>query len=216
MSGPLVLALPKGRVLDESVELLAEVGIDLALLRGESRRLVFDLPGGEWRALVLRGTDVPTYVERGAADVGIAGLDVLLERGADLYQPLDLGIGACRLVVAEPEDRPVHDEAMARVRVATKYPEITRRHFLARGEQVDVIPLHGAIELAPLVGLSDRIVDLTATGETLRENRLRIVEEILPVTSRLIVNRATLKTRAGRVRTLLEALEAAVQKRRAR
>jgi ATP phosphoribosyltransferase len=213
VNGALTLALPKGRVLDEAVTLLGEVGIDVRVVQSDSRRLVFEVPG--WRVLVVRGSDVPTYVEGGAADVGIAGQDVLLERGADLYEPLDLRIGWCRLVVAEPEDRPVREEAMAHLRVATKYPEITRRHFLERGRQVDIIPLHGAIELAPLVGLSDWIVDLTASGETLRQNRLRIVEEILPITSRLIVNRASLKTRAAQLRSLLTALEAAVKRREA-
>jgi ATP phosphoribosyltransferase len=211
---PLVVALPKGRVLEEAVALLLEIGVDARAVLSDSRQLVFDLPEAGWRVLVVRGSDVPTYVEGGAADVGIVGQDVLLERGADLYEPLDLGIGGCRLVCAEPEDRPVHEEAMARLRVGTKYPEITRRHFLGQGKQVDIIHLHGAIELAPLVGLCDRIVDLTASGETLRQNRLRIVEEILPVTSRLIVNRASLKTRGPRLRGLLAALEQAVRRRK--
>lgn len=213
MSARLTLALPKGRVLAEAVDLLREVGIDASETLGDSRRLIFDLPGGAWRVLVVRGNDVPTYVQGGAADAGIAGEDVLREQGADVYEPLDLRIGKCRLVVAEPEDRPVREEAMARVRVATKYPELTRRHFLRRGQQVDVIRLHGAIELAPLVGLAERIVDLVDTGETLRQNRLRIVEEIQPVTSRLVLNRATLKTRAGALRPLIAALETAVRRR---
>lgn len=208
MSARLTLALPKGRVLAQAVDLLRRAGIDAGEALGDSRRLVFDLPGGLWRALVVRGNDVPAYVEGGAADAGIAGQDILLEQAPAVYVPLDLRIGACRLVVAEPEDRPVREEAMTRLRIATRYPEITRRHFLGRGEQVDVIRLHGAIELAPLVGLSDRIVDLVDTGETLRQNRLRIVEEILPVTSRLIVNRASLKTRAAALRDLIAALEA--------
>ena len=210
---PLVLALPKGRVLAEAVELLRAAGIDASATLGDSRKLVFDLPGGEWRVLVVRGNDVPAYVQGGAADAGIAGIDVLWEQGADVYEPLDLRIGGCRLVVAEPEDRPVRDEAVARLRVATKYPELTRRHYLGRGQQVDVIRLHGAIELAPLVGLSDRIVDLVDTGETLRQNKLRVVEEILPVTSRLVVNRASLKTRAAALRKLLDDLERAVKAR---
>ncbi len=215
MSEVLTLALPKGRVLTEAVTLLAEAGVDASATLGDSRRLVFDLPGGLWRALVVRGGDVPAYVEGGAADAGIAGLDVLLEQGAHLYEPLDLGIGRCRLVVAEPESHPVRAEAVARLRVATKYPEITRRHFLGRGQQVDVIRLHGAIELAPLVNLSDRIVDLVDTGETLRQNHLRVVEEILPITSRLVVNRASLKTRGAALRPFLHALEVAVRRREA-
>ena len=216
--GPLVLALPKGRVLKAIAALLGEIGVDASAPLSDSRKLVFDLGGdarvgGPFRALVVRGMDVPAYVEGGAADVGVAGLDVIREHGGELFEPLDLGLGRCRLVVAEPADRPPRDGALARLRVATKYPEITHAYFLGRGEQVDVIALHGAIELAPLVGLSDRIVDLVESGETLRQNNLRVVEEIAQITSRVIVSRVSLKTRAVRVRALLTALGAALARR---
>lgn len=227
---PLVLALPKGRVLKAVAALLGEVGVDASEALSDSRKLVFELGGaptlgGPFRALVVRGADVPAYVEGGAADVGVAGLDVIREHGGALYEPLDLGLGRCRLVVAAPEDAPARGprpagegqtspaSAPSRLRVATKYPELTRAYYLGRGEQVDVIALHGAIELAPLVGLSDCIVDLVESGETLRQNRLRVVEEIAPITSRVIVNRVSLKTRAVRVRALLAALTAALARR---
>jgi ATP phosphoribosyltransferase len=213
---PLVLALPKGRVLRETVALFARAGVDVSGALSDDRRLVFDAPGGApsggpVRVLVVRGADVPAYVEGGAADAGVAGLDVLRERGAHLYEPIDLGVGKCRLVVAEPIDSPVRDDAVARLRIATKYPEWTRAHYLGRGEQVDIIRLHGAIELAPLVGLCDRIVDLVDTGETLRQNRLRVVEEIAAISSRLVVNRARLKLRAERIRPLVDALRATLE-----
>ena len=174
---PLTMALPKGRILHEAVALLREVGIDASETIADNRKLIFDLPGGLYRVLVVRATDVPAYVEGGAADLGIAGLDVLREEGVDLFEPLDLEIGRCRIVVAEPIDRPVREEAVARLRIATKYPETARAYFLGRGLQVDIIKLHGSIELAPLVGLCDRIVDLVETGETLRQNRLWVTED---------------------------------------
>lgn len=211
---PLTLALPKGRILHEAVALLRELGVDASECIADNRKLVFELPGGLYRVLVVRSSDVPAYVEGGAADLGIAGLDVLREDGVDLFEPLDLEIGRCRLVVAEPIDRPVREDAVARLRIATKYPETARAHFLGRGQQVDIIKLHGSIELAPLVGLCDRIVDLVETGETLKQNRLRVLEEIAQVSSRIVVNRASLKTRAAPIRALLAALEGAVRARR--
>jgi ATP phosphoribosyltransferase len=194
---PLVLAMPKGRVQEEAVELFGRAGIDLSASAGKSRKLVFDCGG--LRVLVVRSQDVPTYVEYGAADLGIAGRDVLEEEGRDLYEPLDLGIGACRMSVAEPVDRPVDERGQIHLRIATKYPACTRRWLQARGVFAEVIKLYGSVELGPLTGLADRIVDLVSTGETMRENGLREVDVIMPVTSRLVVNRASLKLRGGEI-----------------
>lgn len=201
---PIVLAMPKGRVHDEAVALFARAGFDLHATLGETRQLVHDVAG--LRVLVVRAADVPTYVEHGAADLGVAGRDVLEEEGPDLYQPLDLGIGACRLSVAEPEDRPVDERALLHVRIATKYPHLTRRWLEARGLFAEIIKLSGSIELGPLTGLADRIVDLVSSGQTLRANRLREVEVIMPVTSRLVVNRASLKLRGDEIDAIVRRL----------
>jgi ATP phosphoribosyltransferase len=207
----ITLALPKGRVLDEAIALFARAGIDLSEVSAGSRRLIFDLPSENLRVLVVRDADVPTYVEHGAADVGIAGRDVLEEQGRDLYEPLDLGIGRCRLCVAEPADAaPNGDGAQRHWRYATKFPNLTRRHLEERGLYADVIKLSGSIELGPLTGLADRIVDLVSSGETLRQHKLREVETLLDVTARLVVNRASLKTRRQGVDALLARLRAVV------
>jgi ATP phosphoribosyltransferase len=209
---PLRLALPKGRVLDEAVALFGRAGVDLSAVKDGSRRLVFDLPAAGLRVLVVRDADVPTYVEHGAADVGVAGRDVLEEQGCDLYEPLDLGIGRCRLCVAEPiapSERPADDEgAGAHLRYATKYPRLTVRHLAEKGLVADVIKLSGSIELGPLAGLCDRIVDLVSTGETLRQHRLREVETVLEVTARLVVNRASLKLKRPSIDALMARLRA--------
>ncbi len=207
MSGPLRLAVPKGRVLDEAVALFRRAGIDLGALPG-SRRLVHDVDG--MRFFVVRDSDVPTYVEHGAADLGVAGRDVLEEQGRDLYEPLDLGIGRCRLAVAEPIERPVDDRAELHLRVATKFPNLTRRHLERKGIVADIIKLYGSIELAPLTGLADRIVDLVSSGETLKQNRLREVETVLEVSARVVVNRASLKLRRREIDALLARLREAV------
>lgn len=204
------LAIPKGRVQDEAIALFAKAGLDLSAIQDGSRRLVFDLPALELRVLVVRDADVPTYVEHGAADLGISGRDVLEERGSDLYQPLDLGIGKCRLSVAEPIDPParaVDDEGRgAHLRYCTKFPNLTRRHLEQAGIVADVIKLYGSVELGPLTGLSDRIVDLVSSGETLRQHRLREIEVILEVTSRLVVNRAAWKLKRRPIDALLARL----------
>ena len=206
----ITLAVPKGRVQDEAVALFARAGVDLSPIQDGSRKLVFELPAADLRVLVVRDADVPTYVEHGAADAGIAGRDVLEERGSDLYEPLDLKIGACRLAVAEPMDPParaVDDEGRgAHLRYCTKFPNLTRRHLEASGVVADVIKLSGSVELGPLTGLCDRIVDIVSSGETLREHRLREVETILDVTSRLVVNRAAWKVRRRPIDALLARL----------
>jgi ATP phosphoribosyltransferase len=208
MSPPLRLALPKGRILDEGARIFARAGYDLAPVFGDSRRLVHDC--GPLRVLVLRSSDVPTYVEHGVADLGVAGSDVLVEHACDLYEPIDLGIGVCRMIVAERADAPVDERSQMHVRYASKYPRTTRAYLRRRGLTAEVIELSGAIELAPLTGLSDRIVDITQTGETLRQNGLCEVDLVAPVSSRLVVNPASLKLRGDALATLVARLEEAV------
>ena len=207
----LTLALPKGRILTQAIPLLVRAGLELgSLLTSEhDRKLLLDLPGG-LRVLLVKPADVPTYVERGVADLGIAGYDTLCEEARDLYEPVDLGIGACRLMVAEPADRPVHLRPGMALRVATKYPRLALRHYRARGIQPEIIPLSGSVELGPITGLSDQIVDLVESGETLRQNNLREIDIILHVTSRLIVHPASLKLRQSTLARTIAAVRAAV------
>jgi ATP phosphoribosyltransferase len=207
----LTLALPKGRILTQAIPLLAQAGLDLtSVLSGEhDRRLLLDLPGG-LRVLLVKPVDVPTYVEHGVADLGVAGYDTLCEEARDLYQPVDLGIGACRLAVAEPADKPVTLRRGMALRVATKYPRLALRHYRSRGIQPEIIPLAGSVELGPLTGLSDQIVDLVESGETLRQNNLRETDTILHVTSRLIVHPASLKLKQSAIASVISAVRAAV------
>jgi ATP phosphoribosyltransferase len=206
----ITLALSKGRIFDETLPLLARAGISVDPALADSRSLI--LPTGDpgLRLIIVRASDVPTYVRYGAADLGVAGADVLLESGVKgLYQPIDLGIGRCRLCVAVPRgfDYPQAVRRGARLRVATKYVQSARRHFAEKGVHVDLIKLYGSMELAPLVGLADGIVDLVSSGGTLRANGLVEVEEIMPISARLIVNQASLKTLAGPIGRLLESIE---------
>jgi ATP phosphoribosyltransferase len=205
--------MPRGRILEEALVLFRRAGIDLGAAdkARAGRRLVIPIPEHGLRVLIVRDTDVPTFVEHGAADLGIAGRDVLDEQGRDLYEPLDLGLGRCRMVVAEPEDRPVDENTQLHLRYATKFPEITRRHLQARGTVAEIIKLYGSMEIAPLVGLADRIVDLVSSGETLRQHRLREVETILAVSARLCVGRAAAKLYAERVDALVAKLREAVR-----
>ena len=217
MSQTLTLALPKGRLLDPALSLLSAMGI--ASLDADSRRLLFTDPKANLRFILLKPADVPTYVEYGAADLGIVGQDILLEQQPDVYEPVDLGFGFCRLVVAEPRELWERDDPSrwSWVRVATKYPTLAERYFSERGIQVEIVRLDGSIELAPLVGLAERIVDLVQSGETLRANGLVEVAQIVTSTARLIVNRASLKTAHARVNGLIEAMrhEVAAVARRA-
>ncbi len=208
----LTIALPKGRILKEASKLFMAAGIDITPVMQDDRRLIFEGIADGLRFMVIRSQDVPTYVEYGAADIGIAGKDVLLEQDKDLYEPLDLGIGVCRMMVAEPKELSEADnpKQWTHIRVATKYPNITLRHFLAKGIQVEIIKLYGSIELAPLLGLSERIVDLVQTGETLRKNGLVEVEHIMNITSKLVCNRASLKTKPRLVKSLVDSLGKAV------
>ena len=206
--GILTLALPRGRILDEALVMFKRAGVDLSPVAEarNSRRLIIPVDKEKLRVLIVRDTDVPAYVEYGAADLGIAGRDVLEEQGRDLYEPLELGIGRCRMVVAEPADRAVDESAHIHLTYATKFPEITRRHLQARGTVAEIVKLYGSIEIAPLVGLADRIVDLVSSGETLRQHRLREVETIMEVSALLCVGRASAKLMADRIDDLVARL----------
>jgi ATP phosphoribosyltransferase len=210
----LTLALSKGRIFDEAIPLLARASIVPAEDPERSRKLIIGTSDPRLRIVVVRASDVPTYVQYGAAELGVAGRDVLLEHGgAGLCVPVDLGIGRCRLCVAVSAgfDYAGTVRRGARLRVATKYVQAAREHFAAKGVHVDLIKLYGSMELAPLAGLADAIVDLVSSGGTLRANNLVEVEEIMPISSRLIVNQAALKTRRDELGPLIERLAAAVQ-----
>jgi ATP phosphoribosyltransferase len=205
---PIALALPKGRILEESAALLLRAGYDISPVLGDSRKLVHDC--GALRVLVLRSSDIATYVAHGAADVGVVGSDVLDEEGRELYEPIDLGIGRCRMIVAEPAAARTSDRAQLHLRIATKYPRTTRAYLARKGITAEIIKLAGAIELGPLTGLCDRIVDITQTGETLRQNGLVEIDKIADVSSRLVVNRARLKLDGKRLGAMISGLEAVV------
>ena len=210
---PLTFALPKGRLLDPALQLLSSMGI--RGLEVDTRRLLLTDAERDLRFIFLKPADIPTYVEYGAADLGIVGKDILAEQQPDVYEPIDLGFGFCRLVVAEPRELWERDDPTkwSWVRVATKYPALTERYFSDRGIQVEMIHLDGSIELAPLVGLAERIVDLVQSGETLRANGLVEVAEIMTSTARLIVNRASLKTAHARVNALIGSMREEAAKR---
>jgi ATP phosphoribosyltransferase len=212
MTDWITFALPKGRILEDSMELFAQIGITCPEMSEKSRKLVFENPKQKYRFMAVRATDVPTYVEYGCADLGVVGKDTLLEQEKDLYEPVDMKFGYCRLVVAEPKNLQGEDNPLnwSNIRVATKYPNITERYFAQKGIQVELIKLYGSIELAPLVGLSERIVDLVSTGGTLKANGMVEVETIAEVTSRLIVNRASLKTKHQRIGKIIADLEKVV------
>jgi ATP phosphoribosyltransferase len=209
----ITIAIPKGRILQDSVALFGKIGISCSELLGDTRKLIFENRAQRMRYMIVRATDVPTYVEYGCADLGIVGKDTLLEQEKDLYEPLDLKFGYCRMVVAEPAELSRNDDpaGWTSIRIATKYPNFTEKYFTGKGVQVEIIKLYGSIELAPLVGLSERIVDLVSTGETLKQNGLVEVETIAEITTRLIVNRASLKTKHKRITEIIEGLEKHVQ-----
>jgi ATP phosphoribosyltransferase len=206
---PLTIALAKGRILDETLPLLKRAGIEPAEDLASSRRLVFETNYEHIRLVLIRSADVATYVQYGAADLGIAGKDVLVEHGGEgLYERLDLKIAPCRMMTAGFADRP---RPRGRLRVATKYPQTTRRFFLEQGRQVELIKLYGSMELAPIVGLADLIVDLVDTGNTLKANGLVPIDLIMEISSRLIINRASLKTKNQSIETIVGAIEKAIR-----
>jgi ATP phosphoribosyltransferase len=209
----ITIALSKGRIFEETLPLLAAAGITPAENPESSRKLIIGTNRPDVRLIIVRASDVPTYVQYGAADMGIAGKDVLNEHGGTgLYQPLDLRIARCRMMVAVREgyDYAGRVKQGARIRVATKYVNAARDHFAAKGVHIDLIKLYGSMELAPLVGLSDVIVDLVSTGGTLKANGLVAVEHIADISSRLVVNQASLKTKRGELQPLFEAFAGAI------
>jgi ATP phosphoribosyltransferase len=213
--GTISIALSKGRILDETAPLLARVGLRPKEDAENSRKLIIATQRRGVRLIVVRAADVPTYVGQGAAELGIAGGDVLAEHGgAGLYQPVDLGIARCRMMVATRRgfDYQSAVQQGARLRIATKYVQLAREHFAAKGVHVDLIKLYGSMELAPLLGLADAIVDLVSSGKTLRANDLVAVEDIMPVSARLIVNQAALKTRRAELQPLIDAFSKAARK----
>ncbi len=211
MTKPLTLALTKGRILDETLPLLARAGIAPCDDIENSRKLVFQTTREALQLVILRGTDVPTYVRHGAADLGVVGKDILLEQGADgVYEPLDLGIARCRLMTAAPVGWRAQT---TRIRVATKFVNIARAWFARQGIQADIIKLYGAMELAPLMDLSDIIVDIVDTGNTLRANGLEPLQEVAAVSSRLIVNKASLRASHGPVAAIIDDIREAVSGR---
>ena len=201
----LTIALSKGKLFEPAVELLLRVGLISRKISGESRRMVFENLASGMTIMIIRPSDVPTYVEYGAVDAGIVGADVLMEQATDVYEPLDLGFGACRLAVAAPAAIKSNGR-LSKLRVATKYPNVTERHFTHKGIPIEIIKLYGSIELAPMVGLADCIVDLISTGKTLKAHHLVVKEIIASSTARLIVNRASLKLKYQRINDLIEAL----------
>ena len=209
----ITLALSKGRIFEETLPLLAAAGISVLEDPDSSRKLILPTNQAEVRVVLVRATDVPTYVEYGGADLGVAGRDVLIEHGGQgLYQPLDLRIAQCRMSVAVRDDfdyeNAVHQGS--RLRVATKYTSIARQHFADKGVHVDLIKLYGSMELAPLTGLADAIVDLVSTGNTLKANRLVEVERIMDISSRLVVNQAALKLKREALKPLIDAIGSAI------
>lgn len=212
----LTLALSKGRIFDETLPLLKAAGIEVTEDPEKSRKLILGTNQPEVRVVLVRATDVPTYVQYGGADLGVAGKDILLEHGGQgLYQPLDLRIAKCRMSVAVRAD---FDYAAAvkqgsRIRVATKYVGVARDHFAEKGVHVDLIKLYGSMELAPLTGLADAIVDLVSTGSTLKANHLVEVEEIMQISSRLVVNQAALKLKREALRQIIDAFSTAIESR---
>ena len=209
----LTIALSKGKLIESALELFRRAGYDVAGLSGESRRLVLACPEIGMTFLIVRPSDVPTYVEYGGADAGIVGKDVLMEQDSDVYEPLDLGFGACRISVAALKGEGLRDRLSSKIRIATKYPKITERFFNERGVPVEIIKLYGSIELAPVVGLADRIVDLVETGSTLKAHDLVEVEVIAQSTARFIVNRASLRLKHEPLMELIRRLRAALEPR---
>jgi len=203
---PLTIAIPKGRIIKVLAPLFEQAGLGVSQLLADDRRLIRESSDGRFRFLLLKPDDVPTYVEYGAADLGVSGRDTLLERRYDLYQPLDLGVGKCRMVVAAPEGKPIPELP----RIATKFPRIAREHYASKGVQAEVIYVGGSVELAPLVGLADAIVDIVESGATLRDNHLEERETICAISSVLIANRSLFKLRHADVQPLIERLRQAV------
>jgi ATP phosphoribosyltransferase len=202
----ITVALSKGKLLEPAIELFKKAGYAASTVSAESRRLIIECPEQHVTLMIVRPSDVPTYVEYGAADVGVVGKDMLLEQNADVYEPMDLKFGRCRLSVAARKGRDVRERLSAKLRVATKYPNVTERYYNQKGIPVEIIKLYGSVELAPVVDLADRIVDLVSTGRTLKAHGLEEIDVIAESTARLIVNRASLKMKHGEIAELMARL----------
>jgi len=203
--GLITLAIARGRLLKEAAALLKKAGLPVGHFYHDSRKLIFEFPEAGLKILIIRPSDVPSYVEYGAADCGIVGRDTLIEEKHDLYEPLDLGIGKCKLVVAAPKG--FEFSPYRPLRVATKYPKISYEHFVKKGITTEIVKLYGSVELAPIVGLSDVIVDLTASGETLRKNKLVEIENIANITARLVVNKVSMKVKSKEIKDFVNKLK---------
>ena len=209
MKAWLTIALSKGRLLNDTIFLLNKIGISHQELLANGRRLLFEIPSRSVRLIMVRAGDVPTYVEYGVADMGISGKNILLEDDREVFEPLDLKFGFCRIMLAEPVGAEfTRRRDPSKLKIATKYPKITEKYFSQKGIPVEMIKLGGSIELAPMLGLADQIVDLVSTGATLKAHHLRIVDEIATSTARLIVNRASLKLKHHQVYELIEQIRA--------
>ena len=196
------IALGKGRIAKKSIELLEKIGITFEDYSDDSRKLIFENKKDKVRLVFVKAVDVPVYVERGAADIGVVGKDTLLEENKDLYEILDLNFGKCKFSVAAPNGYKY--TGSGKLKVATKYPNVAKMHFSRKGEDIDIIKLNGSVELAPLVGLSDVIVDIVETGTTLKENGLVVVEDICPISARMVVNKASFKVKNEKIEEIID------------
>ncbi|MBR5236843.1 MAG: ATP phosphoribosyltransferase [Clostridia bacterium] len=204
----ITIALAKGRLADLTVDLLEQAGLNVSEMREKSRKLIFTDEENKFKFILVKASDVPTYVEYGAADIGVVGRDTLLEAGKDLYEVINLGFGACRMAVAGPKELAGHLDEIHNMRVATKYTQIAKNYYhLVKKQSVEIIKLHGSVELAPLVGLSEVIVDIVESGKTLKENGLEVLEEICDLSARFVVNRVSMKMEAQRIMSLVHTIQ---------
>ncbi len=203
----ITFALAKGRLAEKAMELLKDLGITCKEMEGDTRKLLFTSDDGNYRFFLSKASDVPTYVDHGVADIGIVGKDTILEEDRDLYEVLDLGFGCCKMTVAGPPEKKELLESGELVRVATKYPLIAKRYFDQTHRNVEIIKLHGSVELGPIVGLSDVIVDIVESGKTLKENGLVVLEDIVPLSARCIVNSASFKVKHDEINKLIKEIE---------
>ncbi len=204
----ITIALAKGRLADLTVDLLEQAGLNVSEMREKSRKLIFTDEENKFKFILVKASDVPTYVEYGAADIGVVGRDTLLEAGKDLYEVINLGFGACRMAVAGPKELAGHLDEIHNMRVATKYTQIAKNYYhLVKKQSVEIIKLHGSVELAPLVGLSEVIVDIVESGKTLKENGLEVLEEICDLSARFVVNRVSMKMEAQRIMALVHTIQ---------
>lgn len=211
----ITVALAKGRLASFATELFEKCGLDMSELKEDSRKLVFSPEGTDIRFLMVKPSDVPVYVDHGIADIGIVGKDTLLEAGLPLYEMLDLGYGKCKVAVAGFAGERKEKITSNVLTVATKYPRIARMHFASKGEDIEIIKLNGSIELAPILGLSDVIVDIVESGRTLKENGLSVLEDICEVSAKLVVNRVSLKTKLCEIKPLIDGLKMALEEKNA-